>query len=263
MFRALPSLNPDIIHNNYEDLVHLGIIDCLPRGLQEMRTSPRYFPGRKVLIKASELERVYSANSSAEAGITKISTIVEVSDHRCTVALDPYENYGREVRVEVARRDVVTLNNPHVFHVEPTGKFAFEDGLHCDYEKKIVKAKTVEIGFQLSKLISKLDFLSENCQDIQKEAILKVRSCLNLITFQAGVDRSRVSRSDCAGRLAIYGQVCVGLSQSIVSVISHIIVLYCIALLSHYITLIRVIATGLAVQWLHSSSPSLLCLVST
>ena len=123
------------------------------------------------------------------------------------MALDPYENYGREVGVEVTRRDLITLNNPHIFHVEPTGKFSFEDGIHCDYEKKIVKAKTIEIGFQLSKLISKLDFLSQNCLDIQKEAIVKVRSCLNLITFQGGVDRSRVSRSDCAGRLAIYGQV--------------------------------------------------------
>ena len=208
VFRALPSLNPDIIHNNYEDLVHLGIIECLPRGLEEMRTSPRYFPGRKVLIKASEVERVYSTGGSAEAGITKIAKIVEVTDQTCKVALDPYENYGREVRVEVSRRDLITLNNPQIFHVEPTGKFAFEDGIHCDYEKKIVKAKTIEIGFQLSKLISKLDFLGENCLDIQKEAIVKVRSCLNLITFQCGVDRSRVSRSDCAGRLAIYGQVC-------------------------------------------------------
>ena len=26
VFRALPSLNPTILHNNYEDLVHLGII---------------------------------------------------------------------------------------------------------------------------------------------------------------------------------------------------------------------------------------------
>ena len=210
VFRALPSLNPDTIHNNYEDLVHLGIIDCLPRGLEEMRTSPRYFPGRKVLIKASELERSYSGGGgSADGGITKIAKIVEVSDHTCKVALDPYENYGREVKVEVSRRDIIILNNPHIFHVEPTtGKFAFEDGIHCDYEKKIVKAKTIEIGFQLSKLISKLDFLSDNCLDIQKEAIVKVRSCLNLITFQCGVDRSRVSRSDCAARLAIYGQVC-------------------------------------------------------
>ena len=132
---------------------------------------------------------------------------MEVTDNNCKVTLDPYENYGREIGVEVSRKDIITLNNPHIFHVEPTGKFAFEDGIHCDYSKKIVKAKTIEIGFQLSKLISKLNFLSPDCLETQKEAVLKLRSCLNMITFQAGVDRSRVSRSDCAGRLAIYGQV--------------------------------------------------------
>ena len=73
VFRGLPSLNPNTMSNNYENLVHLGIIECLPRGLQEMQRSPRYFPGRKVLIKASELERVYSVDTSAEGGITKIA----------------------------------------------------------------------------------------------------------------------------------------------------------------------------------------------
>ena len=179
-----------------------------------MLQSPRYFPGRKVLIKASELERVYSADTSAEGGITKIAKIVEVSDNNCTVALDPYENYGREIKVEVARDDIITLNNPHIFHVEQTGKFAFEDGIHCDYRKKIVKAKVIEIGFQLSKLISKLNFLSPDCVETQRAALVKLRSCLNLITFQSGVDRSRVSRSDCAGRLAIYGQVGAGTINS-------------------------------------------------
>ena len=247
MFRALPSLNPNEISNNYKELLRLGIIDSLPVGLEEMQNSPRYFPGRKVLIKASELERVYSADTSAEGGITKIASVVEVTDTTCTVALDPYENCGREIRVNVARKNIVTLNNPHIFHVEPTGKFSFEDGIHCDYKKKIVKAKLIEIGFQLSKLISKLNFLSSDCLDTQKEAIVKLRSCLNLVTFQSGVDRSRVSRSDCAGRLAIYGQVCGG--QSIVNTVTRSSPPVGASLSYHF----RVIATASAALWLLSS----------
>ena len=91
--------------------------------------------------------------------------------------------------------------------MESTGKYVFEDGIHCSYENKTVKAKLIEIGFVLNKLVSKLNFLDESCTEIQKEAILLIRSCLNIVTFQSGVDRSRQSRVDNVGKLAVNGQV--------------------------------------------------------
>ena len=105
------------------------------------------------------------------------------------------------------RKDLIFLNNPHRFHVESTGKYAFEDGIHCSYERKTVKAKLIEIGFLLNKTMKKLNFLRRDCVDDQREAVLLIRSCLNIITFQSGVDRSRYSRTDCVGRLAVNGQV--------------------------------------------------------
>ena len=205
VFRSLPSINPSLIKNNLEEFVRLGILDTLPLGLIEMLESPRYFPGRKILIKSNNVEELQGDNR--QEGITKIGHIVSVSDNSCNVALDPFENYGKSISFDVARDDIIYLNNPQRFYVEPTGKYAFEDGIHCSYENKTVKAKLIEIGFVLNKLVSKLNFLDESCTEIQKEAILLIRSCLNIVTFQSGVDRSRQSRVDNVGKLAVNGQV--------------------------------------------------------
>ena len=186
--RALPSINPAKIGDNFEEFIRLGILDTLPVAVEEMMESPRYFPGKLVLIKASDVDEIQLEN--AERGITKIGKIITVEDSSCRVALDPYENYGRTLTFDVAKKDIVLLNNPHLFHVEDgTGKYVFEDGIHCSYENKTVKAKLTEIGFKLSKLLSKLNFLTADCSELQKEAVLLIRSCLNIITFNSGVDR--------------------------------------------------------------------------
>ena len=208
VFRALPSINPGTIKNNFEEFVRLGILDTLPLGLMEMLTSPRYFPGRQVLIKTKDVEEFTGDdNNSGAGGLTKIGKILQVDSGSCLVGLDPYENYGRDIKFDIPRKDLIFLNNPHRFHVESTGKYAFEDGIHCSYERKTVKAKLIEIGFLLNKTMKKLNFLRRDCVDDQREAVLLIRSCLNIITFQSGVDRSRYSRTDCVGRLAVNGQV--------------------------------------------------------
>ena len=203
--RALPSVNPDNIGDNLEEIVRLGIIDTLPVGLQEMIESPRYFPGKLVLIKTSDVDEIQTDN--ADKSITKIGKIISVEDSSCKVALDPFENYGRTITFDVTKQNIKLLNNSHQFHVESTGKYVFEDGIHCSYENKTVKAKLTEIGFMLNKLLSKLNFLKADCTELQQEAVLLIRSCLNIITFNSGVDRSRSSRSENVGRLAANGQV--------------------------------------------------------
>lgn len=205
VFRALPSINPEKIKVEFDEFLRLGIWDRLPIGLPEMLESPRYYPGRRVLMKTQDNDEL--ANERTTNGITKIGEITSVNDKFCEITLDPFENYGKDLRYEVQRNELIFLNNPQRFHIEPTGKYAFEDGLHCSYEDKLVKAKLIEICFQLNKLVSKLNFFEKNCLELQKEAVLKIRSCLNLITFQSGVDRSRFSRSDNVGKMAVNGQV--------------------------------------------------------
>ena len=203
--RALPSINPVKIGDNFEEFVRLGILDALPIGLQDMIESPRYFPGRKVLIKTADVDEIQA--DSADRSITKIGKIISVEDASCKVSLDPFENYGRTITFDVTKQNIILLNNPHQFHVESTGKYAFEDGIQCSYENKTVKAKLAEIGFMLNKLVSKMNFLKAECSELQQEAVLAIRSCLNIITFTSGVDRSRNARSENVGRLAANGQV--------------------------------------------------------
>eukprot|EP00092_Neocalanus_flemingeri_P015280 GFUD01016516.1.p1 GENE.GFUD01016516.1~~GFUD01016516.1.p1 ORF type:complete len:264 (+),score=59.42 GFUD01016516.1:79-792(+) len=129
--------------------------------------------------------------------------------------MDPFENYGKEISLDVKKKDIITLNNPHIFHKEHNGKLSLEDGIHCDYKNKLVKAKMVEICLCLAPLVDKLDFRETDCLEMQKEAIRRIRSCLNIVTFQIGVDRSRLARSDCVGRLAVNGQGhCHGVSST-------------------------------------------------
>ena len=207
VLRALPILSPYSIAKNPDLLPNLGIWRALPMGYEDMVASPRYFPGRQVLVKTRDLDDFDNESKSLEAGITKIGKISEVGNDVVTLAMDPFENYGKEVWLEVKKEDIVRLNSPHVFHREPNGKYSLEDGLHCDYKNKIVKAKLVEICLCLSPLVAKLDFLSPDCEEMQRDAIRIIRSRLNIVTFQGGVDRSRLARSDCAGRLAVNGQV--------------------------------------------------------
>ena len=205
VFRALPSLNPAIIETDFEEFVRLGILENLPMGLMEMLESPRYFPGRKVLVKATDTDEFQSSN---EDGITKIGKIMQINEDSCKVELDPFENYGKDIKLDISNYEIVKLNNPHKFHREPNGKYTLEDGMHASYENKTVKAKLIEIGFLLNKLVNKMNYLKADCLEFQKEAVLLIRSCLNIVTFQSGVDRSRCSRSDNIGRLAVNGQVC-------------------------------------------------------
>merc|ERR1712038_884721 len=107
--------------------------------------------------------------------------------------------------VEIPREEIALLNQPHNFYFEEsTGKLRLEDGLHCDYKSRLVKGKLVEICLSLVPLVEKLDFKENGrCEELQRKAIHTIRSCLNMVTFQNGVDRARISRTDNAGKLAM------------------------------------------------------------
>ena len=204
---ALPNLSPQRLAAKPSLLVDLGLWAALPRGWKNMLASPRYFPGRQVLVKLDEEED--------EEDVTKIGEVVEVGEDTVTLEMES-ERGGYESKLVVPHDVIAGLNQPHVFFVEElTGKLRLEDGIHCNYEARLVKAKLAEICLCLAPLVEKLDFGSDGCEELQKKAIRQIRSCLNIVTFQSGVDRSRVARSDCAGKLAVKGQGhCHGVSST-------------------------------------------------
>ena len=214
---GLPSLSPQTLRENPQFVVSLGIWKSLPKGFDEMTQSPRYFLGRKVLLKtgnSNDLEPPASSMPADEEETTKIGEITEVWDKSVTCKLDPSDNFGKEIFIEVNKKDIVRLNNPQEFYWDNSDKMCLEDGIRCDYRNKLVKAKLVEICFNLSAFVTELDF-SSDCQEQQQEAVRMVRSCLNLTTFQRGVDRSRLARTDCVGKLAVNGQGhCHGVSST-------------------------------------------------
>ena len=214
VLRALPVLSPQRLAERPELLVEVGLWRSLPRGWREMVASPRYFPGRQVLVRVEDEEE--------EGGVTRIGRVLEVAGNSVQVEVDG-DRGGFELCLDVSFKDIAELNQPHVFFFEEaTEKLRLEDGIHCDYKARLVKAKMAEICLCLASLVEELDFRDpgEKSKDaepevVQQRAIGVIRSCLNMVTFQQGVDRSRVARSDCAGRLAVNGQGhCHGVSST-------------------------------------------------
>lgn len=147
-----------------------------------------------------------------DKGITKIGVIEEVSETHLLIRLDPFEKV-EPVKVEVKK--IVELNHHQIFRYDNSNRLLLEDGLKCDYSNRTIKAKIMEICFKLTALVEKMDFDDPGIEDLQKESISIVRDCLDIITFQSGLDRSRTSRTDCIGRLAVHGQGhCHGVSST-------------------------------------------------
>lgn len=58
-------------------------------------------------------------------------------------------------------KEILELNQPHIFAEDILGNLAFEDGLTCDYRSGDVKLKLAEICFKLAPLVEKLDFTAD------------------------------------------------------------------------------------------------------
>jgi hypothetical protein len=57
-------------------------------------------------------------------------------------------------------------------------------------------------------------FEDEEIESFQREALIKIRKCLNSVSFYRGFDRKRYRRKDCVVKLALHGQAkCHGLSS--------------------------------------------------
>ena len=209
VLNALPLLSPDRLKKNSLLLVELGLWDNLPAGVQEMQNSPRYFPGRQVLVTLDGED----AEEEEEDAI-KVARITEVTGESVRFEV---EGERGALDGQLSHNRLAWLNQPHEFHFQDSKKLRLEEGIICDYETPLVRAKLVEICLKLGPIVAQMDFKrASECASLQKEAISKLHSCLNIISFQSGVDRSRVARSRCVGELAVRGQAnCSGLAGTL------------------------------------------------
>lgn len=177
-----------------------------------MMRSPRYFVGRRVLVRATVCARPTSASyMKLDEGAGK-----ELTTHNATIV----SSAGDAVVVEVAHSDggvrqlsysrgqLLALNQPHVLS-KVRGAVVLEDGLRCKYSSLLAKAKMCEIALRLAPLIKGLNFADDPAatEETQLECVRCIRTCLDIVTFQRGLDRGRsCAMCDDAARFAVHGQ---------------------------------------------------------
>ena len=211
VLNALPLLSPDRLEKNSFLLVELGLWNNLPTGVLEMQNSHIYFPGRQVLVT---LDGEREDAEEEEEDAIKVARITEVD--REWVRFEVEGERGA-LNGQLTHQKLAGLNQPHQFHFQDSNKLRLDEGIICNFEAPLVRAKLVEICLKLAPLAARMDFKRpRECASLQKEVISKLHSCLNIVSFQAGVDRSRVARSKCVGELAVRGQSnCSGLAGTL------------------------------------------------
>ena len=223
-FAAVPELSPKAVDDG-ASLAHLGVWSAVPAGRSVLDASPRYFAGRRVLVRVKGVDACFKSPAymsllkaevkaddlRAEEFVTHKGVLVGMSPSGHTYDVEiPCEGGGVRV-VAVDRHSVHELNQPHLFSsvVSGSGKVfhLFEDGIKGSYASALVKGKVLEIACRLAAPVARLDFAAKDCAAVQMECVRVIRACLNATTFAEGLDRTRVGRTDDVGRLAGYGQV--------------------------------------------------------
>ena len=83
VFNALPLLSPSKLRKNPNILVELGLWENLPQGLQEMQSSPRYFPGRLVIASLDD-----DGEDTGDEEVVRVAEITEVDEESVTLEAD-------------------------------------------------------------------------------------------------------------------------------------------------------------------------------
>lgn len=227
IFNNLPEISYDILQNNPSYLVQLNIWSALPSNITTLWSSKKYFKGRRVhvfipcsgvLIKNGSMNQkflLYDENSS-ERFLSPYATILAYNKEEKVFSV---EVMGADKSLHILSfpaNEIFLYNNGQHFYKNEMLQVEFEDGIRANYQNPLVKAKLLEIAFELEEIISKMDFLDEEVEELQKEAILKIRKKLNLISFAKDLNRERFGRTDCVGKMGVYGQAqCHGLSSTI------------------------------------------------
>eukprot|EP00750_Incisomonas_marina_P027507 INCI6198.1.p1 GENE.INCI6198.1~~INCI6198.1.p1 ORF type:complete len:781 (-),score=82.40 INCI6198.1:340-2682(-) len=242
LFAALPQLSPLTLQSPHV-LVKYGLWDSVPSGWHAMQATPRYFPGRRVLVRApidpcidspgfmhftSDSKGSYSTFNATIVSIIRAQRCARVAV-ACTRGLQPQtervEDHHTIQYMDVKFDDILRMNHPQTLPClegQPH-EIRLEDSLRCNYHSPLMRAKQCEIALSLWHKIVKpgyLDFDSNEPRKLEVAQCLGVatiRGCLNITSFQRNShgqitadgqherDRRRYCGDD-IGRFAVNGQ---------------------------------------------------------
>jgi len=225
LFSRLPCVSPATL-SNPEQLITLGLWQSSPKASHYLQSACRYGVGRQVLVRLKGVNPC-PANPDYMAAVWMEGR--QFTTHRATIAgfdgpsvvVDVETNRGDPRRIRVSREHILQLNHGHQLPVATGSEecLVLEDGIRCDYSKHLTRAKMCQIACALAPLVQQLDFSGDlqTVEHIQKQCVLAVRGCLDLITFQRDAqgnlngpgsrtrDSSRYCKDD-AARFAVHGQ---------------------------------------------------------
>lgn len=152
LFNALPAITPV---TGAQEMVRLGLWTAAPKNIDFMAKSPRYLPGRQVLVKTSVHSEVFDDReflSYKEGGVQAVTyraSLVGEKGDSFLVKVD-----GRQEPLEVPKIDIYDLNQPDDIRGQ-TPKVGWSS---VSYTDAFTKAKVCEAAFKMRDLVARIDF---------------------------------------------------------------------------------------------------------
>jgi len=152
LFNALPSITPA---TGAKEMVRLGLLTAAPKNIDFMTKSPRYLPGRQILVETTVHSEVFDTNeflSYEEDGVKAVT-------YRAKLVGEKGDNFlvevdGRAEPLEVSKKSVYALNQPD--NIE--GKSPKIGWTTVQYDDPFTKAKVCEAALKMSDLVARIDF---------------------------------------------------------------------------------------------------------
>jgi hypothetical protein len=154
LFSNLPKLNGE---TTAEDLVAYGLWTQAPKGLQALRSTARYLPGRQLLAPTTVHSNVFDRQNFLSY-LPKDQGGREAITYRATLAGEKGDNFlikvdGKKEPIEVSKGRIYELNQPHEFKGD-----RYDLSMLVDYNSPFMKAKLAEAAIKTDKLVGQIDF---------------------------------------------------------------------------------------------------------
>jgi len=169
LFANLPKINAAA---TAEELTALGLWTVAPRGIEQLLQSPRYLPGRRLLVFASLNPDFNAANNGfltylapdqgGVPGVTCRAVLMGEKGDSFLVHID-----GKDDPVEISKKEIYKYNQPTDFRqsvggqLDPDRLVVGSGGTtygEVDYREPLTKAKVCEVAIRLDKTVGQLDF---------------------------------------------------------------------------------------------------------
>ncbi len=208
LFASLPKITPEMAP---QELVEMGILKKLPDGWERMDQTPRYIPGRQVMVQTHINTNFGNPKSFGEylatgsVGLTHRATLVGERGDNFLVEID-----GRAEPVEISKQVVAALNQPQQYG---GGKFSV-NGVIVDYNDPYMKMNLYFAFTHLGKAIERMDFRQAFAKEANHEATITsktevfdlqqrlVSTLHNMVNMEYSHD---LNSGESAARLAIKG----------------------------------------------------------